>query len=216
MPPTPPPPRINPPPPFAMENPARHLVGRLLPSHPPSRQNIETIVSKINAQLTPQTFSCCNFPVQNYRINPHTNCCCNLLTLSCAVSTRWVAKITELIPAGTFCCNFAVMKLQNRFLGIAFAALLFLDDPNLLKIRSLDSSCPFFLSDSSAWGQWTQMPKCYDRRATIAFRTTPNAAVAKEEEQRENSKCCNRLGKTTWTPHLRRLGFSRLRQDDAR
>ena len=26
----------------------------------------------------------------------------------------WVAKITELIPVGFFCCNFAVMKLQRQ------------------------------------------------------------------------------------------------------
>ena len=28
-----------------------------------------------------------------------------------------------------------------------------LEDPNLLKLRSLDSFCPFFLSDNSIWGQ---------------------------------------------------------------
>ena len=28
---------------------------------------------------------------------------------------------------------------------------------NLLKLRSLHSSFPFFLSDNSTWGQWTQM-----------------------------------------------------------
>ena len=33
----------------------------------------------------------------------------------------------------------------------------FLEDRNLLKLRSLDSSCPFFLSDNSIWGQCTQM-----------------------------------------------------------
>ena len=27
-----------------------------------------------------------------------------------------------------------------------------LEDRNLLKLRSLDSSCPFFLSDNSIWG----------------------------------------------------------------
>ena len=32
-----------------------------------------------------------------------------------------------------------------------------LEDRNLLKLRSLDSSCPFFLSDTCIWGQWTQM-----------------------------------------------------------
>ena len=34
---------------------------------------------------------------------------------------------------------------------------LFLEDRNLLKLRSLDSSSPFFLSNTSIWGQWTQM-----------------------------------------------------------
>ena len=33
----------------------------------------------------------------------------------------------------------------------------FLEDPNLLKLRSLDSSSPFFLSDTSIWGEWTQL-----------------------------------------------------------
>ena len=50
-----------------------------------------------------------------------------------------------------------------------------LEDRNLLKLRSLDSSCPFFLCS-----------KCYDRKAKIALRTskvrnrrkTPNAFVA--------------------------------------
>ena len=31
-----------------------------------------------------------------------------------------------------------------------------LEDRNLLKLRSLDSSCPFFLRHNSIWGQWTQ------------------------------------------------------------
>ena len=33
----------------------------------------------------------------------------------------------------------------------------FLEDRNLLKLRSLDPSCPCFLSDNNIWGQWTQM-----------------------------------------------------------
>ena len=32
-----------------------------------------------------------------------------------------------------------------------------IEDRNLLKLRSLDPSCPFFLSDNSIWGQWTKM-----------------------------------------------------------
>ena len=38
----------------------------------------------------------------------------------------------------------------------------YLENRNLLKLRSLDSSCPFLLSN----------PRCYDRRARIAFRTS--------------------------------------------
>ena len=34
-----------------------------------------------------------------------------------------------------------------------------LKDPNVLKLRSLDSSCPFFLSDNSIWEKRTQMPR---------------------------------------------------------
>ena len=37
---------------------------------------------------------------------------------------------------------------QNR--AIVFADL---EDLSLLKLRSLDPSCPFFLSDNSIWGQ---------------------------------------------------------------
>ena len=51
-------------------------------------------------------------------------------------------------------------------------------NPNLLKLRSLDPSCPFFLSKNSIWWQWVlTCPKCCDREARIAFRT---------------SKCCIR------------------------
>ena len=32
-----------------------------------------------------------------------------------------------------------------------------IEDPNLLKLRSLDSSSPFFLGDTSIWGEWTQL-----------------------------------------------------------
>ena len=32
-----------------------------------------------------------------------------------------------------------------------------LENLNLLKLRSLDPSCPFFLSDNSIWGQWPEM-----------------------------------------------------------
>ena len=36
-------------------------------------------------------------------------------------------------------------------------AFSFLEDPNLLKLRSLDATPPFVLSDKSIWAQWTQM-----------------------------------------------------------
>ena len=32
-----------------------------------------------------------------------------------------------------------------------------LEDRNLLKLRKMDPSCPFFLSENSIWGQRTQM-----------------------------------------------------------
>ena len=32
-----------------------------------------------------------------------------------------------------------------------------IQDRNLLKLRSLGSSCPFFLGDNGNWGQWTHM-----------------------------------------------------------
>ena len=53
----------------------------------------------------------------------------------------------------------------------------FLEDRNLHKLKSLDPSCPFFLSYTSTWGQRAPMLQCYDRKAKLAFRT---------------SKCCNR------------------------
>ena len=40
-------------------------------------QSAHTIVSELIAQLIPQTFFCCNFPVQNYRIYSRTNFCYN-------------------------------------------------------------------------------------------------------------------------------------------
>ena len=43
---------------------------------------------------------------------------------------------------------------ENRsdFLGVRFQ-IAALEDLNLLKLGSLNSSCPFFLSDNSIWGQ---------------------------------------------------------------
>ena len=60
--------------------------------------------------------------------------------------------------------SFATAKIQEcpRLLGTlrrCGASQKFLEDPNLPKLRSLDSSCLFFLSDNSFWGQWTQMPE---------------------------------------------------------
>ena len=33
----------------------------------------------------------------------------------------------------------------------------YLQDPNLLKLRSLDPLISIFLGDAGIWGQWTQM-----------------------------------------------------------
>ena len=54
-----------------------------------------------------------------------------------------------------------------------------LEDPNLLKLRSLDSSCSFFLSDNTIvfGNNELKCSKCYDCKARIAFNT---------------SKCCSR------------------------
>ena len=52
------------------------------------------------------------------------------------------------------------LPLSNYFLLPLYPVCSFpnyLDDRNLLKLRSLDSSCPFFLSDDSIWGEWTQI-----------------------------------------------------------
>ena len=53
----------------------------------------------------------------------------------------------------------------------------FLEDRNLLKLRSLDSLISIFLSDNSIWDNELKCSKCYDRKAKIAFKT---------------SKCCIR------------------------
>ena len=55
-----------------------------------------------------------------------------------------------------------------------------LEDRNLLKIRSLDSHCPFFLSANSIGGIELKSSKCSDRKAKITLRT---------------SKYCNRAEK---------------------
>ena len=52
-----------------------------------------------------------------------------------------------------------------------------LEDRNLLKLRSLDSSFPFFLSDNSIGENEFECSKCYDRKDKRALRT---------------SRCCNR------------------------
>ena len=45
---------------------------------------------------------------------------------------------------------------KTAFIKTAFRSFR-LEDRNLRKLRSLDSSCPFFLSDNRIWGQWTQV-----------------------------------------------------------
>ena len=91
---------------------------------------------------------------------------------------------------GSLCCVLSQeLRHMNFFLGFQTGAFwaggqkvyvekVYLEDRNLLKLRRLDSSCPFFLSDNSIWGDnELKGPKCYDRKAKIVFRT---------------SKCCNR------------------------
>ena len=45
--------------------------------------------------------------------------------------------------------------VQNHLFHIL--PLNYLEDRNLLRLRSLDPSCPLFLGDNSIWGQRTQM-----------------------------------------------------------
>ena len=71
------------------------------------------------------------------------------------------------------------LNLGNReWWGSRKGAFKYLEDPNLLKLRSLDSSCPFFLSDNSIWDNECKCSEHYDRKAKIAFRTS-TAVVAK-------------------------------------
>ena len=65
-------------------------------------QQKTTSVSEINAQLIPRTFFCYNFQVQNCQINSRTTFRCNVLPCFAQCQPGWVAKITELIPAGVF------------------------------------------------------------------------------------------------------------------
>ena len=65
-----------------------------------------------------------------------------------------------------------------------------LEGPNLLKSRSLESSCPFFLCDNSE----LKCPKCYDRKPKTAFRTF-KCCNRQGKKQRKNSKCYWRQGK---------------------
>ena len=60
------------------------------------------------------------------------------------------------------------MRLRGRTL------LTFLGDSNLLKVRSLDSFCLFFLSDNRIEDNELKCSKCFDRKAklTLAFRTS--------------------------------------------
>ena len=81
-----------------------------------------------------------------------------------------------------------------------------LEDPILLKLRSLDSSCPFFLSGFG--DNELKCSKCYDRKAKIAFGTS-KCCNRSWTKQRVNFRCYYCLEKTAWTPYLRSSGFSR-------
>ena len=76
-----------------------------------------------------------------------------------------------------------------------------LEDPNLLRLRTLDSYCPFFLGDTSILGfgdNELQCSKCYDREAKLAF-STSRCCNRQEKKQRENSKL-GRTPKGAYTP----------------
>ena len=70
-------------------------------------------------------------------------------------SRFWGARLTKLHREPGEKAKNPVESLQwRRRPEIAdFCPLSCLEDRNLLKLRSLDSSCPFFLSDNSIWGQ---------------------------------------------------------------
>ena len=60
------------------------------------------------------------------------------------------------VPGGTL-VNRGLKRHQVGARPTAGGTTNILEDPNLLKLKRLDSSCPFFLSDTSILGQWTQM-----------------------------------------------------------
>ena len=101
---------------------------------------------RIIALLIPQTFFCCNFPVQNYRRNARTNFCCNFCLASSGTdlcqTTLPNAKITAFILAGMFCCSFALMKFQNYFLEIVFPPGV----PIFILVTIVFRSCLFLVS----------------------------------------------------------------------
>ena len=70
-----------------------------------------------------------------------------------------------------------------------------LEDPNLLKLRRLVSSCLSFLSAMLVFGDnELECSKCCRRKANIAFRTS-KCGNRLGNKLRENSKCHYRLGK---------------------
>ena len=68
-----------------------------------------------------------------------------------------------------------------------------LEDPN--KIRSLDCSSLFFLSDNRIRCNELKCSKSYERKAKIACRSS-KCWNREEKKERENPKCYYRLGKT--------------------
>ena len=72
---------------------------------------------------------------------------------------KWVATAPTLLQSPeTGHPENPIFETKNRiFRGLRWVfqdgVTLNLEDRNLLKLRSLDSSCPFFLSGNSIWGQ---------------------------------------------------------------
>ena len=81
-----------------------------------------TIVSKINAQLISQTFFCCNFPAQNYRIDSRTNFCCTFLR--CFIQNRSLQqnspKISEVNSGPKLLCCICGDEITDLILEVVF------------------------------------------------------------------------------------------------
>ena len=69
--------------------------------------------------------------------------------------TFWSPPLRVADPPAGWPDGLRTQKVNTLSLPLAWVA--FLEDRNLLKLRSLDPSCPFFPSDNRIWGQWTLM-----------------------------------------------------------